>query len=53
MVYEMHTGAKEDQQNGGNDGFFAGHKNCASYDKGITSILQPGCNMPPGKKNDY
>ena len=47
MVYEMHTGAKEDQQNGGNDGFFVGHKKCTSNDKNTTSILQPGCNMLP------
>jgi hypothetical protein len=39
----MHAGAEEDQQEDGNDGFFAGHDDYTSCVKDTISFMQPGC----------
>ena len=45
MVDEVHACAEEDQQDDGDDGFFAGHKYFTSNYKENASILQPGCKL--------
>ena len=43
VVHEMHAGADDDQQNNGDDGLFAGHKQFVYRNKNNRVIMQPGC----------
>ena len=43
VVYEMHAGADDGQQNNGDDGLFAGHKQFVYRHKNKRFIMQPGC----------
>jgi hypothetical protein len=43
VVNEMHAGADDDQQNNGDYGLFAGHKQFVYRHNNKRLIMQPGC----------
>jgi hypothetical protein len=43
VVHEMHAGADDDQQNNGDYGLFAGHKQFVYRHKNKRFIMQLGC----------
>lgn len=52
VVYKMHPCSEDNQQNGGNEGFFAGHNGSVRSRKNTRSYMQLGCILQTGAKLD-
>ena len=50
VMYKMHPCSEDDQQNSGDDGFFAGHNRSVRSRKNTRSYMQLGCILHTGAK---